>query len=454
MRLTLILLAVVAAADARPWSCYHGDPQHTGRSDQAVGDSLWQIWTYPAGGDISGSAAVDAHGRVYFGARDVHLYCIEPGGTLRWQTDLSHLGSSIYFSTPALDESGCVYITTNRKLVKVDSAGSVVWYFPEHSSWSISHSPTIGVDGNIYFAAYSDSLYAVTPGGSLAWAFALGAPANSSPAVGHDGRVFIATTRGSAGWKLHAVEANGSAAWSYDIAGEADFASPTVGADSTIYVGADRHLYAVRSDGSLKWRDSLNASITSCPAVGNDSTLYVVAGSRLNCVSADSGIRWSVSLGGSNYSAPAVDAGGFVYVGSAANALHLIDPEGDIRLSLTLPGAVWASPAIGPHGRVFVGCMSGTLHAFEGPSSALALAVPASARAGLCVEPTLTAGSIRLVGSDAGSVRRVRAFDAAGRERRARVSGARIDLADLPSGVYVLSVEVGAESRLLRVTRR
>ena len=73
--------------------------------------------------------------------------------------------SNIYYSSPALDDSGDAYITTSRKLVKVSTDGRVLWSWPSNNSLSISHSPVIGQDGKIYFAGYSDSLYALNPGG-------------------------------------------------------------------------------------------------------------------------------------------------------------------------------------------------------------------------------------------------------------------------------------------------
>jgi len=198
------VLAVVlasAALAAHPWACFHGDPQHSGLSRHSVGDSLSVAWTFVAGGDISGSAVVNDAGQVLFGARDVKLYCLNGDGTPAWIANLDSLGTNICFATPALDDEGNTYVTTNRKLVKVDSAGTVIWRYPDHNTLSISHSPAIGQDGKIYFACYSDSLYALTPDGRLDWAYRVGLDVNSAPAVGHDGNIHVATTRGGGGWR-------------------------------------------------------------------------------------------------------------------------------------------------------------------------------------------------------------------------------------------------------------
>jgi outer membrane protein assembly factor BamB len=436
---TVIVLAVTAFAAAHPWACYHGDRQHTGRSDLAVGDSLWQDWSYATGSEISGSPVVNDQGQVLFGARNVHLYCLNPGGSPAWDANLESLGSSIYFSTPALDDSGNAYITTNRKLVKVNREGTVLWSFPDHGSWSISHSPVIGQDGKIYFACYNDSLMAVLPDGSLAWARELGNDVNSAPAIGLDGNVYVATTRGAGGWKLWAFQPDGSVAWSFDLAGDADFASPTIGPDSTVYVGAGRYLYAVGSGGSLRWRDSLTAQVSSCPAIANDSTLYLTAGSFLYCLSADSGWRWRKSLGGSNYSAPAVDRLGRVYVGSASGSFYVIGPDSTVLWTASYADYIWSSPAIGANGRVYFGCMDGNFYALAGDGLGVE-ETPVPAPAGrLALSPNPSLGRVRLGTSPV----RVRVMDVSGRARQFVRTGAELDLDGLESGIYVVEAETG-----------
>ncbi len=444
MRYLVLIGWLSAVAAAHPWACYHGDPQHTGRSSVAVGAPLAWFATQTLGGEVSGSPVVRDDGSVLVGARDVKLYCFNPllSATV-WVADLTPYGTSIYYSAPALDSSGNAYITTSRKLVKVSSDGDVLWAWPAHNSLSISHSPVIGQDGKVYFACYSDSLYALNPDSTLAWARDLGGDVNSAPAVGLDGRILVATTRGTS-WTLWAFNPDGSEAWTLPLAAGADFASPAVGPDSTVYVGAGRYLYAVSAGGSLRWRDSLSAVIQSCPAVANESTLYVTAGARLYNVSTDSGVRWRKSIGGSNYSAPAVDGNGYVYVGSASgatSAFWCIGPDSTVLHSEVVGDDVWSSPAIGTAGNVYVGVMNGSLLLFRGPGAAVAEAgEPALARR---LGPNPTSGLVRFAGA-AGSGAACRVFDAAGREVSARRTADGLDLRGLEPGVYLVELALPA----------
>jgi outer membrane protein assembly factor BamB len=443
VRKVLVLLAGLASVlvMAHPWACFHGDPQHSGRSMNAVGAPLVRNSAYHVGDQVSGSPVVRQDGSVLVGARDVKLYCFESNlADTLWVANLTPYGSNIYYSTPALDDSGNAYITTSRKLVKVSSNGAVLWSWPSNNSLSISHSPVIGQDGKVYFACYSDSLYALTSAGTLAWVRNLEASVNSAPAAGLNGCIYVATTRDTLNRELWCFNSDGSSPWSYDLAGEAEFASPAVGPDSTIYVGAGRYFYAVRPNGVLKWRDSLAALVQSCPAVANESTLYVVAGARLYCIGTDSVVRWRRSIGGSNYCSPAVDAEGNVYVGtanSASSTLYCIGPDSTVRDSYVIGDDIWSSPAIGESGRVYIGCMNDSLYLFQGPGPGIAEATRGPKPAGIRLLPNPTRGVARIVpcGKYLAKV-----FDACGTLVATASDADRVDLRWLRRGVYMVQV--------------
>ena len=109
MKRAMVLVSglAVAVAFGHPWACFHGDPQHSGRSENAVGAPLTRVAAYRLGGEVSGSPVVRSDGNVLVGARDVKLYCLGPDlDTLFWVADLTPYGSSIYYSSPAFDDAG------------------------------------------------------------------------------------------------------------------------------------------------------------------------------------------------------------------------------------------------------------------------------------------------------------------------------------------------------------
>ncbi len=90
-----------------------------------------------------------------------------------------------------------------------------------------------------------------TPG-TVKWAYATGGGINSSPAIGADGTIYV----GSLDYKLYAINPGGTFKWAYAIASSADItpSTPAIGADGTIYAGSkDNKLYALNPNGTFKW---------------------------------------------------------------------------------------------------------------------------------------------------------------------------------------------------------
>src|SRR2546422_8139471 len=120
-------------------------------------------------------------------------------------------------------------------------------------------SPAIGGDGTLYVPAGNAvvSLYAVTPNGD-AKEIAVLAGGGSSPALAPDGTIYVARADGTDTFVAYAP--NGTPLWSVPLRVTSTFygfASPAIAHDATIYVGTegpDRGLYALRSDGTLKWK--------------------------------------------------------------------------------------------------------------------------------------------------------------------------------------------------------
>ncbi|NBC24621.1 MAG: PKD domain-containing protein, partial [Bacteroidetes bacterium] len=82
------------------------------------------------------------------------------------------------------------------------------------------------------------------------WSFATGAEIKpSSPAIDDDGTIVF----GSYDSKIYALNSDGSLKWEY-LTGARINTSPAIGADGTVYCGSDDDsMYALNADGTLKW---------------------------------------------------------------------------------------------------------------------------------------------------------------------------------------------------------
>jgi outer membrane protein assembly factor BamB len=163
-------------------------------------------------------------------------------------------------------------------------------YSLDHSYEMSFASPAVDTDGTIYIAAEDGTfgfLYAVYPNGTKKWRYAVtgsGRVLRSSPAIAPDGTIYVGTKSGGTATpgQLLAFYPDGTYKWAFDIpqvtqTADDIYCSPTVGADGTIYFGAETgSLYAVNPDGTLKWSVPLQGGNNwSSPALLNDGTLYI-----------------------------------------------------------------------------------------------------------------------------------------------------------------------------------
>lgn len=158
--------------------------------------------------------------------------------------------------------------------------------------------------------------------------------------------------------KLHAVNATtGEELWNYST-NRIVRGAPTICGD-VIYIGSDwaGKLYAIYTNGTLKWDLYLHSGVSTSPLVVND-IVYVGTEDwpwRIYAVDTHHGHElWNVSTDGTVDSTPAY-ANGIVYIGSNDHNLYALDAlNGSTIWVYDTGGCVGSSPAIA-NGMVYVG---------------------------------------------------------------------------------------------------
>ena len=242
------------------------------------------------------------------------------------------------------------------------------------SGWSFTaggevfSSPAIGHDGTVYVGSWDRKLYALKGStGALLWSNSTGNWITSSPAIGHDGTVYV----GSLDSKVYAFNGlTGALIWSYTTGGSIYYSSPAIGQDGTVYVGSnDCKLYALNgSTGALIWSYTTGNMVSSSPALGRDGNVFV--GSWDSVVYALHGstgaLVWRYTTGGSISSSPAIASDGTIYIGSDDFKVHALSgSSGALFWSFMTGSYVQSSPAIGPDGTVYVGSDDGKVYALQ-----------------------------------------------------------------------------------------
>ncbi len=206
-----------------------------------------------------------------------------------------------------------------------------------------------------------------------------------SPAISDDGTIYI----GSMDRYLYALYSNGTLRWRFATGSEIK-GSASIAPDGTIYVPSfDGYLYALYPNGTMKWQASTGGSIAAAGvALAEDGTIYVGT-EQLRAFYSNGTLKWTTNVHGSIYgTVPAVSADGTIYV-SASGSLVAVNPDGTELWRKTLSNEqVRSSPSIGENDRIYVGSTYsdyGYLHAFGlgplraeagGPYSGLASHTP------------------------------------------------------------------------------
>jgi hypothetical protein len=140
------------------------------------------------------AVAVAADGTIYVGG--YQLLAFSPDGALLWSTDVHFALGGV----PCIGYGGELYVARlGGGLAALSSAGDRLWSIPfarpRYGNYTV---PALDAGGMIYYCA-SNSLWAVSPQGQVAWAV-LGMPhplagwdsANTSPTIGPDGTIYAA----------------------------------------------------------------------------------------------------------------------------------------------------------------------------------------------------------------------------------------------------------------------
>ncbi len=225
-------------------------------------------------------------------------------GTVLWTYDA---GSSIS-SSPAMAPDGTIYFGTASGLVAITNAptgASNKWTFTVGQG--VSSSPSVASDGTVCFLNPGVGCYALNPDGSIKWSYPFQATGLSSPAVGADGTTYV-VGNGS----LYALTSNGQMKWAYNISSQDG--SPVIGRDGTIYLATGSSLYGIYPDGTQKWANiGGGASTGESAAVGADGTVYMTRG-VLGAWGPDGTLLWATTNTSFNTSSPVIARDGTLLV--------------------------------------------------------------------------------------------------------------------------------------------
>lgn len=356
--LVLLLLAPASvAADAGPWSQFHGTARHAGLGQVAGPRQLTFAWYAPSLGDVDGSPAVAADGSIYFASSDGTVHGLSSEGGQRW----AYNSQANVFGSVALGPDGRLYYGDARgRLRALDPAsGQVIW--TTGGFGSIRGTPVIADDGVIFFGTESGELASVDADGRERFRQRAEMDVPGSPAIGPNGDVYW----GSLDGKLRRSSRGGDLRWAMMLDGPIA-AAPAIGPDGTVYVGSGQSVLAVDGEnGAVKWRVGAGAAVSVTPAIGADGTVFAGAeNGRFLAISGGS-VKWAAQTGGAIRSSAAVGSDGVVYFGSGDAIFYAYDANGQRLSTYRALDSIHGAAALDAAGTVYVGSKDNRLYAFR-----------------------------------------------------------------------------------------
>ena len=333
-----------APSATRAGSQFHGDPRHTGRyAGHLPRSTPREVMRFTTQATIFGGVALVGDMAI-FGSHDRGLYAIS-------------------WASPTIADAGVPDAGADPAPRWRRDMGDLVW-----------GTPAVG-DGVVYAGSDDDAVVALEPTtGEVRWRFQTG-PCKNRKAVGPDGArcdadgltVAADGTLYVAADGLYALRSDGTLKWKYSPGLTHCAGNPAVADDGTIYVGCQDHgLYAVAPDGTPRWTVRAGDDIDASPAIGLDGTIYVGSDDKKLWAIAPSGVvRFSVITGGPIHSSAAIGADGTVYVGSFDGQLYAISPGGTARWSYRAADRIASSPIIDADGAILFGSEDDRLYALE-----------------------------------------------------------------------------------------
>jgi len=307
----------------------HGDARRTHRARGHGPRTARLAWSYEADGPIEAQVTTSPDEQtLYVATLAGTLLALGRDGTRRWSVPLEGRA----YATPCVADDGTIYAGSDaHKLYAVTAEGRVKWKI--ETDGDADTGAFVGADGAVVFAA-GKSVFAVRPGGDLAWRFTAKGKVFTAPALADGGLVVF----GSQDDHVYALSPGGALAWWADLGADVD-GSPAIGDDGGIFVGTDgQEIVRLDAKGSVVWRTDVGGYVRGSLSIARNGD--VVAGvygpsPRVVRVGADGRVRGSFAVQGTGarefgvHGGPLEDDDGTLYFGAQDDAFYAVGLTGE-----------------------------------------------------------------------------------------------------------------------------
>lgn len=229
------------------------------------------------------------------------------------------------------------------------------WVFT--SQYSVSTSPSIGVNGTLYFGSGSN-VVAISSAGKFLWSFLTQGNVIYAPSISNDGNIYVA-----GGVTIYALFANGTMRWNF-FAPNFIYGTIAVACDGSIRVidkNNGGYLYAFSSKGNMIWKRSIYA-LSIDMVIDSNSTVYLTDFNvrAFKALNATGGLTWtSLGIISGSLQTFSRDLAGTFYLQDTNAAVKLVAISrntGIVKWNFEVANVQTStSCAIAPDGTIYIG---------------------------------------------------------------------------------------------------
>jgi len=309
---------------------------------------------------------------------------------------------------PVVGSDGTIYLASNAGILHaIDPAtGKDLWTVdgggPATGETDLSTSPLVLPDGSLLWPGPGDTLFEVSPSGSVLWTHRFSGQVLSPVLSGMT--AYVVTMDGT----VSAVRLGGTdpiVAWSLPL-GHKAFGSPVMADPGLVVTTAGSAVIAVEDHGNrgvIDWRRSLSAEVEVSASTDAKGDIFV-SDNRAEAYSFTSSghLNWMHPAGHESYSSSSVTPTGLLYIGDNRGDLNVVSSATGASVRVIKGGGgLWAGQVIDKKGDVYLGTRAPSIVGFS-PGGRLLFRIPVSGD--IDSYPALTASGTLIVGDEAGTV--------------------------------------------------
>ena len=179
----------------------------------------------------------------------------------------------------------------------------------------------------------------------------------SHPAISNNGKIYV----GSTDKNLYALNSDGKIKWKFKTGGKIETSPVICKNGDIVFSSMDKKVYRINSKGEKKWVFKFPSKISKSPALSDNGVIYIGDTGLsqdideykyLYAINPDGSLKWKYKTQNGVTTPAAIDKEGNIYFGTCDSEVVSLNPDGNVRWKL--PFFTTKSPVIDDDGVIYI----------------------------------------------------------------------------------------------------